>query len=149
MQILIKRREYAEHFTGGELFIDGEYFCDTLEDTDRMPRGVCLPPDELLATIRKVKVPGETCIPAGQYLLRISLSSRFGRELPEILHVPGFTGIRIHSGNTPEHSEGCILVGRRVKAGFVSDSRATLSKFMQRIRAECMANGNCLQIDIE
>lgn len=149
MQILIKRREYEEKFTGGQLFIDNKYFCDTIEDTNRMPRGVCLPPDELLDTILKVKVPGETCIPAGQYYLRITPSSRFGRELPEILNVPGFTGVRIHPGNTADDSEGCILVGRRIKAGFVSESRATMDGLMKRIRETCMTNGNRLQITIE
>ena len=57
------------------------------------------------------KIPGETCIPPGRYNLRWTYSPHFKRNLPEVLDVPGFTGIRIHGGNDPEDTDGCILVG--------------------------------------
>ena len=61
-----------------------------------------------------VKVYGETAIPAGSYKMRISKSPRFGRLLPEILDVPGFSGIRIHKGNTAADSSGCLIIGSRL-----------------------------------
>lgn len=133
MRIEIKRNEFAENFTGGELFIDGKKFCDTIEDTDRMPRGVCLPRTDAERIIKEVKVAGKTCIPSGHYKLKISFSPRFQKELPEIMDVPGFTGIRIHSGNTAEDSEGCILIGKKTSPGFVSDSRKTMTELMSKI----------------
>ena len=74
----------------GKLFIDGRYFGETLEDTDR--------------EIEKggVKVYGESAIPRGRYPVIVSMSRRFGREMPEVLDVPQFSGIRIHGGNGPE-----------------------------------------------
>lgn len=140
MKIEIKRNEFAENFTGGELFIDGKKFCDTIEDTDRMPRGVCLSRDDTEKIIKEVKVAGKTCIPSGHYKLRISFSNRFQKRLPEILDVPGFTGIRIHSGNKAEDSEGCILVGKRTEPGWVSDSRNTMTKLMATLEPACADN---------
>lgn len=61
-----------------------------------------------------VKVPNETAIPAGSYKMRISKSPRLGRLLPEILDVPGFSGIRIHKGNTAADSSGCLIIGSRL-----------------------------------
>jgi hypothetical protein len=61
-----------------------------------------------------VKVQDETAIPAGSYKMRISKSPKFGRLLPEILDVPGFSGIRIHKGNTAADSSGCLIIGRRL-----------------------------------
>lgn len=61
-----------------------------------------------------VKVQDETAIPAGSYKMRISKSPRLGRLLPEILDVPGFSGIRIHKGNTAADSSGCLIIGSRL-----------------------------------
>lgn len=61
-----------------------------------------------------VKVQDETAIPAGSYKMKISKSPKFGRLLPEILDVPGFSGIRIHKGNTAADSSGCLIIGSRL-----------------------------------
>jgi len=101
-------------YTVSRLLIDGEYFCDVLEDTVR----------------KGPKVWGETAIPAGTYKMRLSLSARFGRVLPEILNVPDFTGIRMHGGTTAEDSHGCLLVGINEVKGKVLKSQITLAKLL-------------------
>jgi hypothetical protein len=79
----------------GDLFIDGEFFCYTLEDEIR-PEGV--------------KVYGATCIDAGRYKVILTKSNKFKRIMPLLLNVPNFEGIRIHGGNTSKDTHGCPLV---------------------------------------
>ena len=66
-----------------------------------------------------MKVYKETCIPYGKYKVVLSMSKRFGKVMPELLNVKGFTGIRIHSGNTIYDTEGCILVGIKSSNGVI------------------------------
>ena len=101
-----------ETYTIGRLAINGIYFCDTLEPTWR-DIGVGRPGR---------KVMGRTAIPEGRYPLVVTFSPRFKRWLPLLLHVPQFSGIRIHSGNTADDTEGCILPGLNTSRGRVTDS---------------------------
>ena len=101
-----------ETYTIGRLAINGTYFCDTLEPTWR-DIGVGRPGR---------KVMGRTAIPEGRYPLVVTFSPRFKRWLPLLLHVPQFSGIRIHSGNTADDTEGCILPGLNTSRGRVTDS---------------------------
>ena len=94
MKILVIRTLYTEKSTGGILLLDDSFFAVTLEDLVRTGS----------------KVFGETAIPTGQYTVKLSISAHFGKVLPEILAVPGFSGVRIHGGNTSADSEGCILI---------------------------------------
>ena len=119
-------------YTIGKLSIDGHYFCDTLEDTVR-PAGV--------------KIPGRTAIPAGKYQIEITESIRFNRLMPIIKDVPGFSGVRIHSGNTAEDTEGCILVGFNRVKGKVLDSRDTFQKLF-KILLVAVRGGENLEIEI-
>lgn len=99
MKLELERKEYFEDRTIGALYIDGAWFSYTLEDVDRhLEDG-------------GVKIPKETAIPRGRYKVTISFSNRFQKMMPHILDVPQFTGIRIHTGNTPADTEGCILLG--------------------------------------
>ena len=108
----VRRVKKESDYTIGQLFVNGEYFCDTLEDE-----------------IRQVKVMHETAIPAGTYKVTLERSPRFKRILPLLHNVPGFTGILIHSGNTDKHTSGCILVGKSTGSTLIN-SLATLEKLM-------------------
>lgn len=99
MLLELLRDDWHPRRTFGKLFVDGRYFCEVLEDTDRYLEG------------DGIKVPKETAIPRGRYRVIVSMSNRFKRLMPEILDVPQFTGIRFHGGNTEFDTEGCPLLG--------------------------------------
>jgi hypothetical protein len=82
----------------GDLHIDGEFFCHTLEDEKR-PDGV--------------KIKHETAIPAGKYTVILTKSNRFKRIMPLLVDVPMFSGIRIHGGNDSKDTSGCPLVAHK------------------------------------
>jgi hypothetical protein len=87
--------------------------------------------------ILAIKVFGETAIPYGTYKMRISYSPTFKKNLPEILAVKGFSGVRIHSGNTASDSKGCILVGEKNGDGTsVINSRKTFERLFEVIKDE-------------
>jgi hypothetical protein len=100
MDLLTVRHTFTPICTQSDFFIDNQYFSVMLEDTTRE------------GDIFKVKIPKQTAIPYGRYRVILSESPKFKRVLPEILNVPAFTGVRIHSGVTVEHTEGCPLVGK-------------------------------------
>ena len=134
MLIEVKRLYKKADYTIGKMYIDGEYFCDTLEDTDRG-----LKRDMSLSELKELKEYGRTAIPTGEYVLTAEYSNRFKKVLPLIHNVPAFDGVRIHSGNTHEDTEGCILVGKNRAKGKVLDSRKTMSELMRIIGySECV-----------
>ena len=116
MNLTLKRLNLTPNYTEGELYVNGVYFCKTLEDTNRD-----LNKNGQFDNSEK-KVYGETCIPYGKYKVILSYSPKFKRELPEILEVPDFQGIRIHRGNKISDTLGCILCGEKVKNGYLSNS---------------------------
>ena len=128
MELKVKRIAKRDTYTIGKLYVDGEYFCDTIEDRDRG-----LNDSMSVEEIKKIKVYGETAIPTGRYRVTLSYSVKFKKMLPEILNVKGFTGIRIHSGNTAKDSLGCILVGKNTVVGQVTSSRATFDRLMLKL----------------
>ena len=105
-------------YLDGVRFGDGKRYCNVLEDEDR---GLTsdMTVDEILAK----KKYGETAIPTGTYKVIISWSPRFKKDLPILIAVKGFTGIRIHSGNTAKDSSGCLLVGENTQVGMITNSR--------------------------
>lgn len=123
MNITLNRIAKKAKYTIGKLYINDQYFCDTLEDTDR---GLTQSMTE--QQIGSKKVYGETAIPTGTYRIIISYSNKFKKQMPLLLNVPGFACIRIHSGNTEKDSLGCILVGKNKAVGKVLESRDTYSK---------------------
>ena len=129
MQITLKRPKQADSsFTIGELSIDGVFFSHVMEDRDRG-----LHKTDTLQYIEAVKVKHETAIPYGEYQVVMSFSNKFQVYLPELLDVPGFSGIRIHAGNSEVDSSGCLLPG--VKSGNkVVQSRITTSSLITQIK---------------
>ena len=116
MNLTLKRLNLTPNYTEGELYVNGVYFCKTLEDTNRdLNKSGQFDNNEK-------KVYGETCIPYGKYKVILSYSPKFKRELPEILEVPDFQGIRIHRGNKISDTLGCVLCGEKVKNGYLSNS---------------------------
>lgn len=113
----------------GKLYIDGEYFCDVIEDTDR---GLddSMSVDEIL----KKKIKGETAIPTGLYKVEITYSPKYKRMMPLLIGVKGYSGVRIHSGNTSKDTEGCLLVGRNTVVGMVTDSRNTYQRLFAKLQ---------------
>ncbi len=103
---------------------NGVKICDTLEPTWRDYKG------------GELKVPRKSAVPEGTYPVVITKSKKFGKYLPLLVGVPGFEGIRIHSGNTVNDTEGCILVGQNLIKGKVLLSRLTLEKLMRLIENE-------------
>lgn len=128
MKLLLRRIAKRDTYTIGRLYIDGKYFCDTLEDTDR---NLTSEMDE--EYIRQQKVYGKTAIPSGVYQVEITYSPKFRKNMPLVKDVKGFSGIRIHSGNTDKDTEGCILVGKNTKVGMVTDSRKTYNALFSKL----------------
>ena len=118
MKIDLHRKWRRKGYSIGILCVNGQRICETLEDEDRG-----LKDSMSLKEIRKLKVKGETAIPIGTYKVIWTYSPRFDRYLPLLVGVPGFEGIRIHSGNKARDTEGCILCGRNTEVGTVTNSR--------------------------
>jgi hypothetical protein len=132
----------GKDYTVGSLYVDGEYFCGTLEDTDRG-----LTQEMPLEEIRRIKIPHETAIPAGVYRVIVNLSPAKKRMLPRLLDVPGFSGILIHRGNTAKDSSGCILVGENKEKGKVINSTPYEEKLVERL-TETQNKGEEIRIEI-
>lgn len=130
MEITVDRKWKKDGYTISRLFIDGQRLCECLEDTDRGLRQ-----DMPLEEIKKKKVYGETAIPTGRYAVIMSYSPKFRKTLPEVLDVPGYGGIRIHSGNTPKDTLGCLLPGRNLEKGKVLHSAMYTKMVISRIEA--------------
>lgn len=126
MEIKVIRKYFTDQSTIGEMSIDGGFECFTLEDVVRADS----------------KVAGATAIPEGKYRVIIDYSNRFRRVMPHILDVPGFEGIRIHSGNTDKDTEGCILLGCSRGDDFIGQSQVAFTDFMKKLKAG-LSDGSC------
>ena len=123
MELRVKRAALRDAYTIGRLYVDGVYFCDTLEDKVRP---------------RNKKVWGKTAIPAGRYRVTMKVKSPkyskktsfawTGGRMPRLLEVPNFEGILIHPGNRHTDTDGCILVGENKAVGMVLNSVATFKR---------------------
>lgn len=133
LNIRIDRIAKKSTYTIGKLYLNGVYFCDTLEDTDRgLYQG--MPIDNL----KEIKIKGATAIPSGKYKITLDVvSPKFSKRstyrfcqgrLPRLINVDGYEGVLIHIGNTARDTEGCILVGQNKVVGQVINSTVTFKK---------------------
>ena len=153
MKITIDRKWKKSEYTVGRLFIDGEFFCNTLEDVDR---GLTQTMDKNI--IRSRKIPNQTAIPSGIYSVTLNVVSpkffkkEFYKEfcdgkLPRLLDVPGFDGILIHVGSNASHSSGCILVGNNTVKGGLTNSKEVF-KQLYKILLKAKEKGEKISIEI-
>ncbi len=133
MNLQLQRLQCGRDFTIGELKVDDVFECWTLEDQLRPPG---------------VKVAGQTCIPAGKYVVQITFSQRFQRLLPLVRDVPMFEGIRIHPGNTSADTEGCILVGEDRHGQSVGRSRDAFNALFAKLQ-DADRRGNLIFITVD
>jgi hypothetical protein len=126
VKLRVERQIFDDESTISEALLDGVHECYILEDRVREV------PD---TPVEEWKVPHLTAIPYGEYKLVINHSQRFNRDLPLLLNVPGFTGVRIHPGNTQADTEGCLLVGRTKGDQFVGESRAAFGLLYPKLVA--------------
>ena len=119
-------------FTLGRLFLDGSLYGYTGEDLDRQ-----------LENHPENKVMHESAIPRGKYQLQATLSTRFGRVMPLLVNVPGFSGVRIHRGNKADDTSGCILLGANRSTNSVSGCKEVNDKLTAFIIAATKAGKTC------
>ena len=118
MNIQLERGRVIRDATVGFFCIDGQFECYVLEDQVREVEG---------EPVEAWKVKGKTAIPAGRYRVSLELSPRFGQNTLTVHDVPGFTGIRMHGGNTPEHTEGCPLLGDSLAGPRIAGGTSTMA----------------------
>lgn len=131
MKLTLQRSPSTSACTIGQLSIDGVHECFTLEDVVRPGP----------------KVFGQTAIPAGTYQVVITFSPHFQRELPLLVNVPGFEGVRIHPGNTTADTEGCILVGMDRLAESIGRSRIAFDALFPKLQA-AIASGQTVTLEV-
>lgn len=135
MKLLLIRNKLSPTCTLGDLCLNGpengigKWFCYTLEDP-----------------WREKKVYGDTCIPEGTYEIVITYSNRFKRELPLLLNVPGFEGIRMHGGTTKEHTLGCVLLGTKRGLSSISNCAPAVEGVMKLLRGSQQRDKNYITI---
>ena len=128
LNIEVVRLYPREGYVIGKMYVDGQYFCDTLEDTDRG-----LTSDMPLDDIKRIKVYGQTAIPTGTYKVSVQYWAKHKINVPYLHDVPGYSGILIHSGSSNADTLGCILVGKNTAKGRLSGG----SPFMRGLTLRC------------
>lgn len=128
MQLMVVRQPSDAACTLGRMYVNGHFECYTLEDV-----------------VRPEKIKNETAIPAGLYFVEVTMSAHFGKLLPLLKGVPGYEGVRIHSGNTAADTEGCILVGDAESKDAITQSRVAFGRLFEKIQ-KALADGEIVTI---
>ena len=131
MKLELTRIALRDTYTIGKLYVDGVYFCYTLEDKvrDINKNGIF--------DNGETKVQGKTAIPYGKYEVVWAYSPRFKRYTPRLLNVKSFAGVLIHAGNSHEDTDGCILLGQNKVTGKVINSKEFVNKLYPIIKNAC------------
>lgn len=154
MKLTLDRRYKKDTYSIGKLYVDGAYFCDTVEDKDR---GIS--DKDSLEKIREVKVYAQTAIPLGTYKITMGvISPKFSQKayyksfcngrMPRLLNVKGFDGILIHKGSNANSSAGCIIVGKNTVVGGVTSSQYYFEK-LYKLLDDAYKRGESIQIEIK
>lgn len=117
MKLELRRKTETAESVQGILLVDEQEECWTLEP----------------ARVRPVH-EGHPCIPAGEYHVILSFSPHFKMVTPEVMGVVGRENIRIHAGNYPKDSLGCILVGDTRQPNFVGLSKAAFASLLTLLK---------------
>lgn len=151
MELIVDRKWKKPNYTISNLTINGKWFCNVIEDTDRGLKDTMT-----LEQIKSIKKPSLTAIPSGKYKVTLDVvSPKFSTKpyykqvcngkLPRLLNVKGFDGILIHVGNTEKNSAGCLIVGENKVKGQVINSKATF----ERLYKELLKDKNNITIEIK
>lgn len=151
MELIVDRKWKKPNYTISNLTINGKWFCNVIEDTDRGLKDTMT-----LEQIKSIKKPSLTAIPSGKYKVTLDVvSPKFSTntyykkvcqgKLPRLLNVKGFEGILIHVGNTEKASAGCLIVGENKVKGQVINSKATFEKLYK----ELLKDKNNITIEIK
>lgn len=154
MELLVDRKWKKQSYTISNLYINGEWFCNCLEDADR---GLDNSMSEDM--IRTLKKPSITAIPRGTYEITLDVvSPKYSKvqfykdvcngKVPRLKNVKGFDGILIHAGNTDKDSSGCLLVGQNKVKGQVVNSKETF-KQLYKLLQDRRSKGEKITIKIE
>jgi hypothetical protein len=141
MEWTLRREPTAEHGTFGALYIGAGFECYTLEDPVRAD-----PVPETAAN--EAKIPGRTAIPPGRYEIVLTWSPKFQRVMPELKGVPGYTGVRIHPGNSHRDTAGCILPGKSRLEARLGYSQEAFNALFAKL-SDTLAAGERVWISIE
>lgn len=151
MKLTVKRTVLRSSYTLGELYIDGQFFCHTLEDLDRG-----LTQDMPLNLIKSLKIPGETAIPKGTYKVTLDVvSPKFSKypfymkvcegKLPRLIDVKGYEGVLIHVADGIKRDallQGCIGIGNLSSEEYLINGKQVFTEFYNRIK------GNDVELEI-
>lgn len=154
MELLVDRKWKKQDYTVGQLFVDEEFFSNTMEDTDRG-----LDDGMELWMIKNKKIPTRTAIPTGRYEVKLNIvSPKFSQKpfymnfckgkVPRLMNVKGFEGILIHCGKTQLNSAGCILVGNNTIKGQLTNSEETFKRLYAKMK-EAQDRGEKIFITIQ
>ena len=140
MKLTLKRIALKPTYTIGKLYIDDNYFCDTLEDTVRD-----LNKDGKFDNGEE-KIKGKTAIPYGTYEITTKIvrprskervwAKPYGGKIPRLINVPSFDGVLMHPGSSAAYNSGCLLVGKNTIVGRLTDSQKTFHALMQKIKGQ-------------
>lgn len=118
MHIRAHRNVFTDTSTISSVTVNDDFVCYFLEDTDRKLED------------GGTKVYGRTAIPRGFYEIKMDYSPKYKRNMPHVLDVPGFEGIRIHPGNKADDTEGCLIPGSSYRKDWVSESKVAYENLL-------------------